>query len=73
VWKRTAVCRIERGPEVNSYSSSWAISYSLGEGKEGLVSFLGEEARWECGTYVSSWRGLLSRFLFGEISEWWEL
>jgi len=29
VWERTAVCRIERGPDVNSYSSSWATSYSL--------------------------------------------
>lgn len=25
----TAVWRMERGPEENSYSSSWAISYSL--------------------------------------------
>ena len=31
VWERTAVCRIERGPDVNSYSSICAISYSLGE------------------------------------------
>lgn len=28
-WDRTAVWRIERGPEVNSCSSSCAISYSL--------------------------------------------
>ena len=25
----TAVCKMERGPDVNSYSSTWAISYSL--------------------------------------------
>ncbi len=31
VCERTAVCRMERGPEVNSCSSSNAISYSLHE------------------------------------------
>lgn len=29
VCERTAVWRMERGPDVNSCSSSWAISYSL--------------------------------------------
>ena len=29
VWDLTAVCRIDRGPDVNSCSSSCAISYSL--------------------------------------------
>lgn len=31
LWLRTAVCRIERGPAVNSCSSTRAISYSLPE------------------------------------------
>jgi len=30
VWERTAVWRMESGPEVNSYSSRRATSYSLG-------------------------------------------
>ena len=29
MWERTAVCKIERGPEVNSCSSRTDISYSL--------------------------------------------
>lgn len=29
VWERTAVWRIDRGPEVNSYSSTWDTSYSV--------------------------------------------
>lgn len=29
MWLRTADWRIESGPEVNSYSSSWEISYSV--------------------------------------------
>ena len=38
--ERTAVWRIESGPEVNSCSSSWAISYSLElEDKRGYGEF----------------------------------
>jgi len=60
VWERTAVWRIERGPEVNSYSSSWAISYSLG-GKEGWVSFFGR------GSSVGVWD--VREFLAGLVEQ----
>lgn len=51
VWERTAVCRIDSGPEVNSYSSSWAISYSLG----GLVGGGWGDRGWRDGLGGGEW------------------
>ena len=70
VWERTAVCKMESGPEVNSYSSNCAISNSLftfcvsGVGAGGETSdFRAEREGGDGGrrfgvTNVSSLRGL---------------
>lgn len=43
VCERTAVWRMESGPVVNSYSSSWEISYSLCEGRGKSASVKGSK------------------------------
>jgi len=69
VWLRTAVCRMERGPAVNSCSSSRAISYSLNRHRHQHEELAGWQAgrlgsrRGKDGTYVRSARGLFCNSL----------
>ena len=73
--ERTAVCKIESGPEVNSCSSRTEISYSLhndqhsfniNQGMARVAERRGTESwTWQGAkrTYVSSIRGLFSKSL----------